>query len=143
VSEQTFESSAAGDPVEVTYLPAEPTKSRLGSPEPQLLIPLIVIGAGAIFAVVGTGLFALTLRIRKHGPPAWVHISTGAAPDSSSDASSDTAPDPVIDPVAYFRDEATLPVADRPPMSDAELRALDARLAPPGDEPSSERQPPS
>lgn len=136
VSEETYDTSAAGDPVEITYLPAEPTKSRVGSPEPQLLIPLIVMGAAAIFFVVGGGMLLLTRYMRKHGTPSWVTISHGS--DSSSDFGSDDGSNRAENPFAALigaDDKAPPPVANRPSLTDTELRALDARLAPPADKP--------
>ena len=128
MSEETFDASTAGDPVEVTYLPAEPTKSRVGSPEPQLLIPLIVMGGGAIFLVVGGGLLLLTRHIRRHGAPSWVTISSGSGP--RSERVFDEADHPFAALIGAD-DKAPPPAAERPPLTDAELRALDARLAPP------------
>ena len=128
VSEETYDTSTAGDPVEVTYLPAEPTKSRLGSPEPQLFIPFAVMGGGAIFLVIGGGLLLLTRYIRRNGAPSWVTIS------SRSGSRSETAFDEADHPFAALigaDDKAPPPAAERPPLTDTELRALDARLAPP------------
>ena len=132
VSEEIFDSSASGDPVEVTYLPAEPTKSRVGSPEPQLLIPLLVMGGAAIFFLVGGGLLLLTRYMRRHGTPSWVTISNGS--DSGSHSFSHVDENPFAALIGAD-DKAPPPVADRPPLSEAELRAIDARLAPPADRP--------
>jgi hypothetical protein len=138
VSEETFDTTATGDAIEVTYLPAEPTKSRVGSPEPQLLIPLIVMGGGGIFLVVGVGMLALTRYIRRNGTPSWVHVSSGSSdetPDADmrailgsfgarfagADAGADTDP----------RAAAPPPAAPSRPTTEADLRALDARLTPP------------
>lgn len=137
VSEETFEMTSAGEAIEVTYLPAEPAKSRVGSPEPQLFLPLVVFGMAAIFIVVGVGMILLTLRIRRHGVPSWVTISSGSTSDPEPEQQrwDDATNNPLA---AFIGDDAAPappPAEQQPPMTDAELRALDARLAPPEDKP--------
>jgi Protein of unknown function (DUF3592) len=132
VDEAAYESASVGAPIEVTYIPAEPTKSRIGSPEPQLVIPFVVLGVGALFSVVGIGLVLLTVRMRRHGTPSWLHVTTGAAeePEESGDRS-------MPDFMANFTSSdaaAPDPTPDKP-LTETELRALDARLAPDADEP--------
>jgi hypothetical protein len=65
VSAATYSSMRVGDTVHVTYLPADPGRNRLGSPEPQLLMPMMVMGIGAIFALAGPLLIATSLRARR------------------------------------------------------------------------------
>ena len=139
IDEATYDRTAVGDTVEVTYLPADPNRSRVGSPEPQLLIPLIVFGAAALFIVVGAGLLWLTIRIRRHGVPSWVTItSTAIAADPrAADDEGDTLPGALVGLFGGTTAAATA-APDTPeakpldrPLIEEELRALDARLAPP------------
>ena len=131
VSEEAFETTSAGESIEVTYLPAEPTKSRVGSPDPQLFLPLIVFGMAAIFVIVGVGMIALTLRIRRHGVPSWVTISSGSSPEPEQERWDDATDNPFAALIGADDAPAPPPAENRPPMTEAELRALDARLAPP------------
>lgn len=183
VSEEVYDSTATGDRIEVTYVPADPAKSRVGPPEPQLVIPLIVVGAGLLFAVVGLGLLALTRWLRSNRPPSWVHIgddsmsvmppqlagtpfaglfaAAAAAQARAVEQASQEAghaagqhaghahaglvgqvhPDDLTAAarVGADGDEPVAPVANTASMdgttTDDELRALDARLAPPTDRP--------
>ena len=138
VSEETYDETTSGEAIEVTYLPADPTKSRVGSPEPQLFLPLIVFFMAAIFAVVGIGMLALTLRMRRHGVPSWITMSSGSVsePKPEQERQWDATDNPFA---ALMGDDAaptpTPPAEKAPPMTEAELRALDARLAPPEDKP--------
>ncbi len=139
VDESTYESTTAGAEIEVTYLPAEPTKSRVGSPEPQLFVPVLVFGMAAIFVAVGVFMLILVRRIRSHGAPAWLTVTSGsgtaaAATWAHDDPDDDEAQD---NPLAAFLsdDAAPPPTETRAPLTDAELRALDARLAPKEDKP--------
>lgn len=121
VNEDEFYASDAGDPIEVTYLPVEPTKSRIGSPEPQLLVPLAVMGMGVIFSALGGGLLVLALAIRRRPSPS-------AESGKIAQVSHDTTSEPYA---LLVGEEPPRPDAPDQPMSDAELRAIDARLAPP------------
>jgi hypothetical protein len=142
IDESTFDRTSVGDAVEVTYLPADPNKSRVGSPEPQLLIPLIVFGVAALFAIVGAGLLWLTIRIRRHGVPSWVTITSTASATSSRAAADDLAelPGALVGlfggarPEAGTGADAGAASASAQPeraLTTDELRALDARLAAP------------
>jgi Protein of unknown function (DUF3592) len=137
IDESTFDRMTAGDPIEVTYLPAEPTKSRVGSPEPQLLIPLALFGMAAIFIIVGVGLLLLTRRLRSHGAPSWLTVSSGSGGTWNASAASGSDDDADSNPLAaYFADDAApAPAVPPVPMTEEELRALDARLAPREDKP--------
>ena len=136
VSEETFGATAAGEAIEVTYLPADPTRSRIGPPEPQLFLPLVVFGMAVIFIVVGAGMIALTLRMRRHGVPSWITISSGSGFQPAR-APAPATDDETGNPFAALVGAAPAPppAEKPPPMTDAELRALDARLAPTEDKP--------
>ncbi len=134
VDESIFDSTTAGEPIEVTYLPAEPTKSRVGSPEPQLFVPVLLFGMAAIFVAVGVFMLVLVRRLRSHGAPAWLTITSGSGAVAAASWVGDDAHDHGADDnplAAFLSDDAAAPPADtRPPLTAAELRALDARLAP-------------
>jgi hypothetical protein len=134
IDESTFDRTFVGDAVEVTYLPADPNKSRVGSPEPQLLIPLIIFGAAALFGVVGAGLLWLTIRIRRHGVPSWVTITSTEGATQSGPAADDAAelPGALVGLLGGARPGADVaPSSAEPsrPLTTDEIRALDARLA--------------
>jgi hypothetical protein len=138
VSEDAYDEASIGSQIEVTYLPLEPTKSRIGSPEPQLMIPFIVLGAGGLFALIGVGMLVVTWRIRKHGLPAWIQVENEST--ESSDASQADAMREIFGSLGMARAAAATPAAtpvaaaepDRP-ITEDDLRALDAKLAPPTD----------
>ena len=143
VDESTFDATGTGDAIEVTYIPADPTKSRVGSPDPQLLVPFAVLGGGALFLIVGIGLLLLTRRIRRHGAPAWLQITSAAfdAEDASGDGDDLLASNPFA---AFMTGDAAAPragvaavqpepapgPADDHKLTEDELSALDGRLAP-------------
>jgi hypothetical protein len=144
VSEEAWDAAAIGRPIEVTYLPAQPTTSRIGSTDPQLLIPLVVVGAGALFAVIGLGVLVVTWRIRKHGVPSWIQVeneSSGTSDASQADAMREifgrlgVASVAAATPAGPSTGSAPVGASAEPagPLTEDELRALDARLAPPTD----------
>jgi hypothetical protein len=128
-----------GDAIEVTYLPADPNKSRVGSPDPQLLVPLAVLGGGALFTLVGVGLLVLTYRIRRNGAPAWLQITSAAIEaENAADAADAEHPDSTNPFAAFMTAGPTGPATAPSPAPDRtgdgqltsdELSALDARLA--------------
>lgn len=134
VSEDVYDQASIGSPIEVTYLPVEPAKSRIGSTDPQLIIPFVVVGAGAFFALIGVVALVVAWRIRRHGVPSWIQVVDEASASSGTTegeglreifgslgmagASASVAP-------------ATGAAAAAAPLTEDELRALDARLAPP------------
>jgi len=97
VSEEMYDATPLGAAVEVTYLPSDPTKSRVGSTDPQLFVSLMVLGGGLVFLVVGGAMLVIVPRMRRR-------VAEAVAP-----------PKP----------------APQRPTTEAELRALDARLAAP------------
>lgn len=139
VDESTFDATSVGDAIEVTYLPADPNKSRVGSPDPQLLVPLAVLGGGALFTLVGVGLLILTHRIRRNGAPAWLQITSAAIDAENAADAADAEHVDSTNPFATFMTAGpTGPVTAPPPPPDRtgdgqltsdELSALDARLA--------------
>jgi hypothetical protein len=167
VSEEVFDAADPGEPIEVTYLPAEPSKSRVGSPEPQLFVPVAVMGGGVIFAVIGGGLLFLMRMFRSRSGPGWMQPASlamagnGAVagePDDGRDGSEAIlnmlGMGELVDEAraAYAANAARVaaaaaaagaeppagPAAEPPaetphhgPTTDAELRDLDAKLAPP------------
>lgn len=137
IDESTYDRTSVGDPIEVTYLPVDPNKSRVGSPEPQLLIPLVVFGAAALFAVVGAGMLWLAIRIRRKGVPSWVTITSTAIatdPRAAADADGEELPGALV---GLFGSAGPATAATGPsdepdrPLTTDELRALDPRLAAP------------
>ncbi len=153
IDQSTYERTSVGDGVEVTYLPADPNRSRVGSTEPQLLIPMVVFGVAALFVVVGGGMLWLAIRIRRHGVPSWVTITSTAIATDPGDASDDDREDLPSALAGLFgatsgslgsagalgshvapAGEATPPTLEPDgPLTPDALRALDARLAPPDD----------
>jgi hypothetical protein len=141
VGEDTFDATEIGEQIEVTYLPDDPNKSRVGSPDPQLLVPAAVLGGGALFSLVGVGLLVLTWRIRRHGAPAWLTI-TSAAVEAENDGDDVSASNPFA---VFMADDAPSARPAQAPqqaprktdekLTEDQLRALDARLAPEGDPP--------
>lgn len=59
VGELRFLGLQVGDMIEVSYLESEPTESRLGTPEPQLLLPM-AIGAFGGLMIVATPLLVIS-----------------------------------------------------------------------------------
>ena len=61
----TYSRTRAGDDVVITYLASDPTTSRVGTPEPQLLFPMGFGGMGALFGLMGPVLVITALRNRR------------------------------------------------------------------------------
>lgn len=150
VSEEAFDAASAGDPIEVTYLPAQPTKSRVGSPEPQLFVPAIMFGAALLFIVVGAGFLIAMRWMRSNGGSGamWMGIGSGVDDDDDDldegasamvlgmlgmgDLAAAARATPMPDgSAAYVEPTEGTPPEPHQPTTEAELRALDARLAPP------------
>ena len=70
VTASTYRSRRVGDSVVVTYLPTDPTTFRLGTSEPDLLVPYGVTALGGVLAIVGLAAFGFTLlrRLRQATP---------------------------------------------------------------------------
>src|SRR5215213_3445080 len=77
VEESVFDRAEPGQPIDITYLPANPQKSRVGSPDPQLLIPFAILGMGLLFIVVGGGMTLLARWQQRHGSVGFVTMSFG------------------------------------------------------------------
>lgn len=162
VDETRFDRTSLGETIEVTYLPADPGKSRVGSPEPQLVIPLIIFGGAALFLVVGVGLLWLMRRIRRGGLPSWVTITSAAIaadPRAAADEDHDltalpealaglfgagsivTSTSASSASAAATSTGAPPPAEPDRPLTQDELRAIDARLAPPSAPPATAPRP--
>ena len=133
VSEDTFEAAALGGPIEITFLPAESGKNRVGSPDPQLLLPVVFIGAGLLFAAIGVGLLFLVRAMKRNQLPAWVQVTTEG--DDEPDLQAAAALGKLIGGTgiasAIAPGPEPAPALQAAPLTEDELRALDARLAPP------------
>lgn len=148
VGEQEFDAVTIGGPVQVTYLPAEPTKHRVGSPEPQLIVPVAFIGGGLLFAVIGGGLLVFVRAMRRNQLPSWVQVASESADDSADPSPAQvsaalaqifggTALASAVpgEPATAAAAPTATPAAPETPLTEAELRALDARFAPPAPSP--------
>ncbi len=65
VDRSTWVGLRAGDAVTVTYLPSESSGHRLGTPQPDLAMPILFMGVGGLFAATGPVLLVVALRQRR------------------------------------------------------------------------------
>ncbi len=73
---------APGVPVQVSYLPADPSTSRVGPPEFQPFPALFVVGIGALFTGVGVAITLTAFRRRRLAASATSGEPTAGAPDA-------------------------------------------------------------